>query len=418
MPDSSENVSPRPRTASGRGRELSSGPNPMKTLRFGLLAALPLLAFGCTQQFEQDERGPTAHVDQERTGDAIPARSSAASAGIVATENDASLASPAPSEGRYCENRFYRAHDKFLATDSPPVVTADEATFLSVDDEVFGLVVSGQARAYPVRPLCYHHAVNDTIKDTTIVVTYCVICSSGIAFDPIVNGRQLTFGFHGIWQGAAVLYDRQTQSKWLHLTGECIEGPLKGTTLKAVPGRHVLWSEWKRDHPDTEVMGEEQRFVSRYTPSEWARRGLDYFPKGFLPTIETTSDVLSASALCYGIKTSAAAKAYPFETLMHVEDGVLNDQVGNVPVVVVVDKATGSAAGHGRTLDGEVLEFERTADGLLRDRKTRSIFNRDGFGVSGMHQGRRLPTVVGLQAEWYGWFAAYPATSVYGVEAD
>jgi hypothetical protein len=296
------------------------------------------------------------------------------------------------------------------------MVSADEATFLQEDDEVFGLVAFGQARAYPVRALCYHHVINDLIKGTPVAVMYCVICSSGMVFDPVVNDRRLTFGFHGIWQGLAVVYDRQTRSLWLHLTGMCIDGPLQGKQLQALPARHVLWSEWKRDHPNTQVMGEEQRFKPRYFPRDSARRGLDYFPHGFAATIQTKSDLLPPSALCYGIKTSTLAKAYPFEALRHLENGILNDRVGDVPVVIAFDKGTGSAVGHGRTVDGKLLEFGRTADGLLRDEKTGSVFDRDGYAISGPLRGRRLPAVVGIQAEWYGWFAGYPQTSVYGAD--
>jgi len=356
----------------------------MTQKRFTALTALSLFAYGCTRDFEPVDQSPTSE----------------------------------PPAVRSRESQFLRVPDMFLAADGPPTVAARVATFLEPDDEVFGLVVSGKPRAYPIGALCYHHVVNDQIESTPIVVTYCVVCSSGIGFDPVVNGRRLTFGFHGIWQGVALVYDRQTRSVWLHLTGECIEGPLKGTVLKPIPGRHVLWSEWERDHPGTEVMGEEDRFRSHYFTKDSARRGLDFFPSGFLPTIENRSDLLPLSALCYGIKTPSAAKAYPFDVLMNVENGILNDRVGNVPVVIVFDRRTRSAAGHGRSLDGDPVEFERTADGLLRDKRTGSVFDRDGYGISGTLEGRRLPTVFGVQAEWYGWFALYPETSVYGVGAE
>jgi hypothetical protein len=405
----------------------------MKTVLRTLPATLALLVFGCDHRFERSGQHGAPPIEQETRRQSAHSQPSGENAvAMVPSAGETSISPPSasrrsergepkavePFEVRYQESRFLRVPDMFLATDSPPMVSAHEATFLREDDEVFGVVVSGQARAYPVRALCYHHVINDHIEDTPVVVMYCVICSSGMSFDPVVNDQQLTFGFHGIWQGVAVVYDRQTRSVWLHLTGECIEGPFKGTTLKAIAGRHVLWSEWKRDHPNTQVMGEEQRFKSRYFPTESARRGLDYFPRGFRSTIQTTSELLSPSALCYGIKTPAAAKAYPFDALAHLEDGLLNDRVGDVPVVVVFEKGTRSAVGHGRTLDGKLLEFERTPEGLLRDKKTGSVFDRDGYGVSGPLKGDRLPSVVGVQAEWYGWFASYPDTSVYGVEPN
>ncbi len=114
-----------------------------------------------------------------------------------------------------------------------------------------------------------------------------MICSSGIGFDPVVAETLLEFGFHGIWQGTAVIYDKGTRSHWLHLTGECISGRHKGKQLKPIPGRHVQWWEWKRDHPDTRVMAQLPGFEKRYFPRANARRGHDYFPPMFPPTIHS-----------------------------------------------------------------------------------------------------------------------------------
>jgi hypothetical protein len=38
----------------------------------------------------------------------------------------------------------------------------------------------------------------------------------------------------------------------------------------------------------------------------------------------------------------------------------------------------------------------------------------DGLCVAGALQGEQLEPVFGLQAEWYGWFALHPETSVFG----
>ena len=240
-----------------------------------------------------------------------------------------------------------------------------------------------------------------------------MICSSGIGFDPIWNGERLTFGFHGIWQGVAVLYDRKTSSLWLHSTGECIDGPLKGAKLEPISGRHVQWEEWKRDHPGTQVMAPVGELQERYFPEESAKRGNTYFPRGFPPTIQNVDRRLSPSALCYGINAGKAARAYPFEVMATVEGGVINDKIGDRAVVISFDRKSGSAAGHARQLDGETLVFARSEEGLLRDTTSGSIFNLDGLSISGPLKGRQLPRVFGLQAEWYGWFATYPETTIY-----
>ena len=47
-----------------------------------------------------------------------------------------------------------------------------QALWLRPDDEVFGVVVGDQARAYPITMIAYHHVVNDVIQGIPIAVTY------------------------------------------------------------------------------------------------------------------------------------------------------------------------------------------------------------------------------------------------------
>jgi hypothetical protein len=49
---------------------------------------------------------------------------------------------------------------------------ADEATFVGDGDLVMAVARNGEAVAYPVRQLAYHHLVQDTVGRDPIVVTY------------------------------------------------------------------------------------------------------------------------------------------------------------------------------------------------------------------------------------------------------
>jgi hypothetical protein len=79
---------------------------------------------------------------------------------------------PEPRIGPYPASRFHVEHDRFHAADRPQTVPGAEARFLRPDDEVFGLVVGGRARAYPVPFIAYHHVVNDVIEGIPVAVTY------------------------------------------------------------------------------------------------------------------------------------------------------------------------------------------------------------------------------------------------------
>ena len=60
----------------------------------------------------------------------------------------------------------------FVPLDNPQFLKAEAATYLPEDDLVLGLEWQGEARAYPIRMLRYHHIVNDTVGGQPLLVTY------------------------------------------------------------------------------------------------------------------------------------------------------------------------------------------------------------------------------------------------------
>lgn len=242
-----------------------------------------------------------------------------------------------------------------------------------------------------------------------------MICSSGIGFDPVANGRRLTFGFDGIWQGTAVLYDHQSQSRWMHITGECFDGPLAGTMLRRLPtGRHTTWADWRAQHPGTDVLAPQQIDATRgggYFTPEGARSGASRFPPEFPATIRDRDDRLPLDALVYGVRAGGAARAYALDAL--ARRPVVEERVGGQAVTVWYDAASRSAAAYLPRVGERRLTFETAGPGRKRDRETESLWNMDGQSVGGPLRGERLEPAQGLMSEWYGWYASHPETTVW-----
>ena len=55
---------------------------------------------------------------------------------------------------------------------SPEFISADEADYLKETDKVIGVNFGGKARAYPVKVLSWHEAVNDAIGPVKFLVTW------------------------------------------------------------------------------------------------------------------------------------------------------------------------------------------------------------------------------------------------------
>ncbi len=54
----------------------------------------------------------------------------------------------------------------------PDFIRPESAYFISDDDQVIGVEIAGDARAYPIKILNWHEVVNDTISGVPIVVTF------------------------------------------------------------------------------------------------------------------------------------------------------------------------------------------------------------------------------------------------------
>ncbi|HEY8734234.1 MAG TPA: DUF3179 domain-containing (seleno)protein, partial [Puia sp.] len=129
---------------------------------------------------------------------------------------------------------------------------------------IIGVVIDGQAKAYPIQLIGYHHQVMDTIGKTPVMITYCTVCRSARAFSPIVNGKLESFRLVGMDHFNAVFEDATTKSWWQQATGTAIAGPLKGYVLKEFPSTQLTWDAWLREYPESLVMKPDTIFMDNY----------------------------------------------------------------------------------------------------------------------------------------------------------
>jgi hypothetical protein len=62
--------------------------------------------------------------------------------------------------------------DAIPALTNPEFVPAGIANFMVLDERVMGVVINGEARAYPIRILNGHEIVNDEVQGQPIAVTW------------------------------------------------------------------------------------------------------------------------------------------------------------------------------------------------------------------------------------------------------
>ena len=76
------------------------------------------------------------------------------------------------------------------AIDNPTTLTAAEGTWVADDAVVFGVVINGEARAYPRQIMEVREMVNDTLGGRDFAMPYCTLCGAAQVWftDDLPNG--------------------------------------------------------------------------------------------------------------------------------------------------------------------------------------------------------------------------------------
>src|SRR6185369_4916291 len=194
---------------------------------------------------------------------------------------------------------------------------------------VLGVSINGEAKAYPIRFLGYHHHIQDTVGGKPIMVTYCTVCRTGRVFEPTVNGKKEKFRLVGMDHFNAMLEDATTKSWWRQVTGEAIAGKLKGQHLPEVFSTQTSLAEWLQLHPNSLVMQADPAFKDSYSKTT-------KYEDGKSNDNLTGTDSLSwkDKSWVIGVKVGVARKAYDWNQL--IKDRIIHDKINNTPVVLVV----------------------------------------------------------------------------------
>ncbi len=322
--------------------------------------------------------------------------------------------------------------DGISSIDAPRYVSTDAADAWITDQElVIGFEYNGIARAYPVSIMNWHEIVNDDFDGTKIIITFCPLCNSGLAFlAPHLNGKFSEFGTTGrIYQSDLVMYDRITGTFWSQLDAEPMIGPLVGEfdELTRLPLDMIPYGLWKQEHPDTVVLDRpvvgdrlgnstdhpQQApggFVRLYDRDSYASYRLRNPKLGEQTSfgIPITDDRLLAKTTIVGIVVDGQAKAYDIDAIHNQQ--LHNDEVNGVPLVVLVLPG------------GQVRFFERTlpnGDELLFSLDEQGMVDQFGhhWSFSGSNaSGNQLEEIVGTVAFWFAWVMFNTETELFTFE--
>lgn len=291
---------------------------------------------------------------------------------------------------------FKMAADQIFLAPRSLIMAPWAENVVELDRLVVGIEIEGDARAYPIQFIGYHHQVTDTVAGQPVLVSYCTVCRTGRVFDPFVDGVQEDWRLVGMDQFNAMFEDRTTGSWWRQANGEALVGPRKGTMLTELPSRQVTLAQWLALHPTSRIMQADPDLQLKYS-SSYA------FEDGTSTSRLTGSDTASWAEKSWvvGITLGGESRAYDWNRLQR--ERLINDELGGTPLVLALASD-----------DKSYFAFRRTAaDQVLSLRNDSLVAGPDAWSLRGDGTAGSLEPIQASQEFWHSWRTFQPATSRY-----
>lgn len=300
--------------------------------------------------------------------------------------------------------------DGIPSIDNPKFISKEEADkFLQEGDQVVGVNINGDIRAYPLQILVWHEIVNDNVGGTPVAVTYCPLCFTNQVFNRTVDGQIVEFGTSGkLYNSNLVMYDRTSNSLWSQALGQSILGKHAGLKLERVPFDVAFWREWKQLYPDTKVLSRDTGSTRPYGADPYG----NYYTNNdlFFP-VSNKDSRLGLKEIIVGLENGGQYKAYK---LQQIEDTkVINDEI-NGKSITLFSIHPAMVRVFDSIVDGQKLDFQYDKNSTkIIDKRSGSEWNLEGIAIEGPMKGKRLSRLPFDEGFWFEWVAFHPETDVY-----
>jgi len=292
-----------------------------------------------------------------------------------------------------------------IASLENPVFEKASETKLRDDETVIGIDFNGVKKAYPFSR--FREVINDYAGDEPVLITWCPLCGTAIAFKREINGEPVEFGVSGkLLNSDLILYERKDFTLIQQINGKSIVGNVLHEDLKRIPTDTVRWRDWKKMHPDTLVLvgGDQTRSTGKFLPYE-----------DIVQSIKETKLVkkdnrLNDHEFIIGIDIEDVIKAYPQITIQDLS--VINDKIEDTDIVFLNIPGTDFIRIFKSEIDGKVLDLEFRNENFY-DKNSGTTWSFDGIALDGNNKGKSLEKIDFVRSFWFGWVAFHPDTELY-----
>ena len=304
--------------------------------------------------------------------------------------------------------------DGIPALNYPKFIDADDADYLDDDDQVFGVAINGDVRAYPYRIMDWHEMANDVVGGIPVALAYCTLCGSGILYrtDVASQPQPIVFGSSGfLYRSNKLMYDQTTQSLWNQFTGRPVVGKLTGSgiELEVLPLVTTSWRKWRGRHPASKVLDVDTGFNRKYKPG--APYGRYFASSKLMFPVLVADKSLKTKQEVFALRIVGAEKAWPLSSFKNGR--VINDQAGVVQLVVIGDADTRTVRAYrsgGRT-------FQRVGNDLDQVSSQGVLWRVDEDALRSS-SGENLARLPGHLAYWFAWDNYLGDAEVFQIRSD
>jgi hypothetical protein len=287
---------------------------------------------------------------------------------------------------------FEMAADKMFRQPQKLVLKNRSENKVPGDFLVVGIESEGEALAYPIRYLAYHHQVQDSIAGKPIIVTYCSVCRTGRVFEPIVKGHLEKFRLVGMDHFNAMFEDATTRSWWRQETGEAVTGLMKGESLPEMISVQMTVEKWFELYPDGKIMQPEEDSKKKYASLEDFEKG-----KSKSNLLHTDSISWKEKSWVIGLRADGQNRVYDWNALK--KENIINDIIGGTPIVLAL------------AADGQSFAaFEKPSAEKFTIRHDTLFSNGRSYSFSGNDleiPSQYLKKIQAYQQFWHSWRTFY-----------
>ena len=266
---------------------------------------------------------------------------------------------------------------------------------------VISITQNGEAKAYPISLIAYHHQVIDTLDGKPIMVTYCTVCRTGRVFEPIVNNKYETFRLVGMDHFNAMFEDATTHSWWRQANGEAIIGKLKGKTLPELSCSQTSLEKWLALYPNSLIMQPDVASKEHYDSLAKYDVG-----KGKSDLTKTNPKSWQEKSWIVGIALEKHSKAFDWNRLK--KEKIIQNNIGNQAIILLLAKDGKSFFAFKNPLPESTFSLKNdtlTCNNIRYDLKGNQIGNSE--------HSNDLIKINAYQEFWHSWQTFHPNTEKY-----